>query len=448
MFQFQFNDDYYDILNIDSGSSKKEIIQAYRRLALKWHPDKNKADNAHHMFVKIAEAYEVLSDPIKRNKYDSYYFSENSFFKSSETKDTNEENTYTQENESENWKFSFKNPFEIFNSFFPELDKKVLNVFSKAVSHMKTVTNHEFLIKLMDEYRYFAKNKKYKYDDDEEKKETDDSESFNNTFDEYRRRKKHAYLKRKYNANININQCEYNGHGHTRTHSHSNTHNPPRQIYELEIPLVDYLQNKIKRIHLPMLAKCFTCSIERRDGCHICNGDLYYESTKIYPVPLNEYEVYFPEGGNHLPDYDKPCDFIVYCEDKYNKFYKRIGGFHLYSYVYWDGHDILFRYIDGSFYKLEIYKNSNKMRNMNKKESNAPCDFANDIIRIDNMGLPDHMGDHNRRGDLFIKFTQDSDYELNEQDMITVNSYFKYHPENIIEPSEILHIDNILEHFT
>ena len=97
-----------------------------------------------------------------------------------------------------------------------------------------------------------------------------------------------------------------------------------------------------------MLAKCFTCSIQIRDGCHICNGDLYYESTKIYPVPLNEYEVYFPEGGNFLPDYNRPCDFIIYCEDKYDKFYKRIGGFHLYTYVYWDGHDIIFRYIDGS----------------------------------------------------------------------------------------------------
>ena len=77
---FQFQDDYYQILNLHPKCSKKEIIQAYRRQALKWHPDKNKAENAHHMFVKIAEAYEILSDVKKRTTYDAYYFSGESRF--------------------------------------------------------------------------------------------------------------------------------------------------------------------------------------------------------------------------------------------------------------------------------------------------------------------------------------------------------------------------------
>jgi DnaJ-class molecular chaperone len=442
----KFQDDYYDILNIKPTSSNKEVIQAYRRLALKWHPDKNHADNAHHMFVKIAEAYEVLSDSTKRNKYDSYYFSANSRFESAKNEKTRENATNESDNSADGWVSSFKNPFDIFNNFFPELDIKVLKVFSKAVSHMKTVTNHEFLIKLMDEYRYFTKNKTYKYDVNEEEKGSP-SNTNRDTFNEYRRRKTHDYLKRKYNAKININQSEYNK---SRKHASNTINIPPKQIYELEISLVEYLQKGVKRINLPMLAKCFTCSIKRRDGCHICNGDLYYESIKIYPMPMNEYEVYFPEGGNFLPDCSRPCDLIVYCEDKFDKFYKRIGGFHLYAYVYWDGHNIIFRYIDGSYYRLDVY-NKYKSDNPIESEHNKclePCDFTNNIIRIDNMGLPDHMDNQDKRGDLFIRFTQDCEYELDETNMKQANEYLKCHPENDIEPNEILRIDNILEHFT
>lgn len=443
MFQFQFQDDYYDILKIPPECTKKDIIRAYRKLALKWHPDKNKAKDAHYMFVKIAEAYEILSDPMKRSKYDAYYFSEKTRFGEQKTPKTHKKSAETSKNEADDtykWEFSFKNPFDIFRNFFPDLDSKVLNVFSKAVSHMKKATDHTFLLKLMDEYRYFAKNKKYKYNDDENKEGdtyTKEPNDFNHdSFDEYRRKKRRTYLKQKYNADIKFN--------YSSRYTDSSHKTPPKQIYELEISLNEYLQNSIKRIHLPMLAKCFTCSIERRCGCSICKGDLYYESTKIYPIPLNEYEVYFPEGGNFLPEYDRACDFVVYCEDKYDKFYKRIGKCHLYTYIYWDGHDAIFRYIDGSYYCLELYKNK-----MNRTASeNEPCDFSNNVLRIDNMGLPDLINNKRGRGDLFIRFTQDNEYNLDEDMIRQAREYLKCHPENEIIPSEILQIDEILAHFT
>ena len=201
------------------------------------------------MFVKIAEAYEILSDPVKRNKYDSYYFSGKSRFqskKSTKTYKNSPESPKSSESSSNGWGFSFTNPFDIFNHFFPNLDRKVIKVFSKAVSHMKTVTNHEFLIKLMDEYRYFTKNKNYHYDDSDESDNNDkrdDSYIKRDTFDEYRRRKRHDYLKQKYNANINLNKFEYRKSKYSSFNSFS-LNTPPKQIYELEISLVEYLQEK------------------------------------------------------------------------------------------------------------------------------------------------------------------------------------------------------------
>lgn len=62
--------DYYKTLGIPKGSNEDEIKKAYRRMALRFHPDKNTDPNAEEKFKQIAEAYEVLSDPKKRVVYD------------------------------------------------------------------------------------------------------------------------------------------------------------------------------------------------------------------------------------------------------------------------------------------------------------------------------------------------------------------------------------------
>ncbi|XP_078733124.1 dnaJ homolog subfamily B member 4-like [Lampetra fluviatilis] len=64
--------DYYKILGIVRDASDDDIKKAYRKMALKWHPDKNKAPHAEEKFKEVAEAYEVLSDPNKREVFDRY----------------------------------------------------------------------------------------------------------------------------------------------------------------------------------------------------------------------------------------------------------------------------------------------------------------------------------------------------------------------------------------
>ena len=65
--------DYYEVLGLQKGASDNDIKKAFRKMAMKYHPDKNPGDKeAEEKFKEINEAYAVLSDPEKKEKYDRF----------------------------------------------------------------------------------------------------------------------------------------------------------------------------------------------------------------------------------------------------------------------------------------------------------------------------------------------------------------------------------------
>ena len=64
--------DYYETLGVNRNASEEDLKKAYRRLAMKYHPDRNPSPEAEEKFKQINEAYEVLSDPKKKQMYDTY----------------------------------------------------------------------------------------------------------------------------------------------------------------------------------------------------------------------------------------------------------------------------------------------------------------------------------------------------------------------------------------
>ncbi|MGB9707466.1 MAG: DnaJ C-terminal domain-containing protein [Microgenomates group bacterium] len=120
--------DYYEILGVSRNASLDEIKAAYRKQALKWHPDRNKSPEATEKFKQINKAFEVLSDPKKREIYDQYgeaAFERGGFAGAGPQTYTYREGpfTYTYTTSGGGFPFDFdfegfSDPFEIFEQFF------------------------------------------------------------------------------------------------------------------------------------------------------------------------------------------------------------------------------------------------------------------------------------------------------------------------------------------
>ncbi|XP_073825577.1 dnaJ protein homolog 1 isoform X2 [Musca autumnalis] len=130
--------DYYKTLGIPKTATDEEIKKAYRKLALRYHPDKNKAANAEEKFKEVAEAYEVLSDKSKREVYDKY--GEDGLKSGGRSNGTSSNNTFTYQFHGDPRAtfaqfFGSSNPFA---SFFDMGD----NLFDKNVFDLDT--EHDF----------------------------------------------------------------------------------------------------------------------------------------------------------------------------------------------------------------------------------------------------------------------------------------------------------------
>lgn len=116
--------DYYDLLGLKKGASDSEIKAAYRKQALKWHPDRNKSPDSAVKFKEINRAYEVLSDSQKRQMYDQY--GKEGVERGSQQQQGQQQGPFSYtystggggQNPFEGVDFGGSDPFDIFEQFF------------------------------------------------------------------------------------------------------------------------------------------------------------------------------------------------------------------------------------------------------------------------------------------------------------------------------------------
>jgi len=130
-------ENYYSILNIDYRATDKEIIRAYRNMALKFHPDINKSPSAHDLFIKIHEAYEILKDPAKRKIYDEKYYE--FFLKKEQT--INIDDILKDNPDFDNWKNQAKQNGEQYSQMtFQDYKNEILDKLVKIYDTTKKTT--------------------------------------------------------------------------------------------------------------------------------------------------------------------------------------------------------------------------------------------------------------------------------------------------------------------
>mgnify|MGYP001478965081 CR=1 FL=1 len=112
--------DFYEVLGVSKNASADEIKKAYRKLALEWHPDRNKDAKAHEKFKEINEAYAVLSDPGKKQNYDQFGTADGNPFGGFGGGGRQGPFTYTYSSQggSPFGGADFIDPFDIFEQFF------------------------------------------------------------------------------------------------------------------------------------------------------------------------------------------------------------------------------------------------------------------------------------------------------------------------------------------
>lgn len=149
------NKDYYETLEVPKTASADEIKRAYRKLALQYHPDRNKSKEADIKFKEINRAYEVLSDSQKRQTYDQFghaAFEQSQGFGQQGPfggfgQQTGRQNpftyTYTTSGDAPEFDFGgFSDPFEIFEQFFggsPFGARKMRSTYSLTIDFMEAV---------------------------------------------------------------------------------------------------------------------------------------------------------------------------------------------------------------------------------------------------------------------------------------------------------------------
>lgn len=362
--------DYYNVLEVNKDSTDEEIKKAYRKMALKWHPDKNQDNKeiAEEKFKEISRAYEVLSNPDKRNTYNM-------------TGNTDE--------------FIFTNPQEIFKTFCTSFINSDFFAESGQFYTMMEQPEVEFVFQSFSTFpamsKVFPAGRAQSVFDQFMGTTNSRPQNINDRIDCILKKINEVKdgKKRRKPAEQNTETPQQKSQSHTPP-----SHTPPPisdqniaakyektkdLIYNVNVKIEDVFNKKIKRLKIKRIRKN--------------ESNEYVEESKEFYIPLYMREIIYNEQADENPEYKKAGDLIININIKEDSNFEVIDDYHLlvrknisvYEMLY--GTKFFMRHLDNTVLKIKsTEKIGNKL-----------------IQKIKNEGLPfDKKGE--KRGYLYIKF--------------------------------------------
>ena len=375
--------DYYKELEISRDANDKEIKSAYKKLALKWHPDRNpnNKEESEEKFKKISEAYQVLSDTDKKKRYDIYG--------------------------NNNSNYEFENPQDVFKNFFQDipleyielantfilnfLDSPECNLSCKIFSNMP---NKENIIKVLEIFKDDCPGEtktalekyieKLRNTGKDKKEDTILDLATNYAFSIFNQKMKvtkKSVKKNKNKSNVKvIENCDY-------------FENKKNDIeFNVNCSLED-IYNKVEKEVTISRVNRYKDKNKNNSKSSLFDDHQYYNETKVLKFPANfRPTLTFKKEGNLLPGNKEPGNVIININSKPHHLFKIINDYDLITERYISIYEIY----NGCIFTLEYF---NKRKISIRSNPNI---FKNTIQKIEKMGLP--IPQTENYGDLYIKF--------------------------------------------
>jgi len=344
------NKDYYKILEIERNATEDDIKKSYRKLALKYHPDRCKEPGAEEKFKEISEAYSVLSSPDKKRSYDVM-------------------------GNSECFNFGDQDPFSVFNSIFQQ--------------HLSTFMNmkYENDINVDDIFSSLSggkMNTPFSFGNVHIKVHTFSDKDFTNPFDIMN------------NLSSNTEEIEedttyYKNLSNNKKSSKQTSNKPSLNIKKKPEDIVINMDVNFCDIYNEEKK---TITVKRN---RLRSDGSYSSKSKKFDIPIYGREITIKGEGHQYPDYTESGDIFINISNNIDEKFKRLNDYDLLAF-----HPITVQEISKTFtFELSL---PNKKVIIIKYEKDSLKKQKHMFQKIENLGFPYYDDGERKTGDLYIQY--------------------------------------------